>query len=109
MRTFAVSLGIAAVLFGQKAFSSPGESPLLRLRRTPSLTQRAEPLSCEGMVEESGDRDRLPPWAMGWLMPSGSFISLYRFNTLKQAQSCAAGKEFVIRRWDRQSSTWKKP
>jgi len=109
MRKFAVSFGIVAVLFSQKAFSSPGESPLSRLERTPSLTQRAEPLSCEGMVEESGDRDRLPQWAMGWLMPSGSFISLFRFNTLRQAQSCAAGKEFVIRRWDRQSGTWKKP
>jgi len=109
MRTLAVSLGVAAVLFGQRASSSPGESPLSRLSGMPSLTQRAEPLICEGMVEESGDRDRLPPWAMGWLMPAGSFISLYRFNTLKQAQACAAGKEFVIRRWDRQSGTWKKP
>jgi hypothetical protein len=105
---FAVSLGLAVVLFSQKAASSPGESPLSRQERTPSLTQRAEPVSCEGMVEESGDRDRLPQWAMGWLMPSGSFISLYRFNTLKQAKACASGTEFVLRRWDRQSGTWKK-
>lgn len=109
MNGFVVSLGLAAVLFGQKAASPAGDSPLSSVERKPSLTQRAEPISCEGLVEEAGDRDRLPQWGMGWLMPAGNFISLFRFNTLQQARKCAAGTEFVIRRWDRQSGTWKKP
>lgn len=104
-----VSLTAVAVMWVQKtALPAPG-SPLPE-RGPPSLTQRADGIpSCEGLVEEVGDRDRLPPWAMGWLMPSGNFVSVFRFNTLQQARACASGTEFVIRRWDRRSGSWKRP
>lgn len=104
-----VSLAILTVTSPQKPALLTLGSPLLE-RGPSSLTQRADGTpNCEGLVEEAGDRDRLPPWAMGWLMPSGYFVSVFRFNTFEQARSCAAGTEFVIRRWDRRSGSWEKP
>lgn len=97
-------------MFGQKDALSARESPLSRHEGRPSLSQRDNGTpNCEGIVEEVGDRSRLPPWAMGWLMPKGSFVSVFRFNSRQQAESCASGTEFVIRRWDRASGTWQKP
>lgn len=104
-----VSLAILAVTSYQKPALPTLGSPLPE-RGPSSLTQRADGIpNCEGLVEEVGDRDRLPPWAMGWLMPSGYFVSVFRFNSLGQARSCAAGTEFVVRRWDRRSGSWRRP
>lgn len=104
-----VSLAFLTVTSSQKSAPPTPGSPLPE-RGLPSLTQRADGIpNCEGLVEEAGDRDRLPPWAMGWLMPSGSFVSVFRFSSLKQARACATGTEFVIRRWDRASGSWKRP
>lgn len=104
-----VSLVLLAVTSGQRTAPLALGSPLPE-RGPSSLFQRADGIpNCAGLVEEVGDRDRLPPWAMGWLMPAGNFVSVFRFNTLDQARACASGTEFVVRRWDRRSSSWRKP
>lgn len=104
-----VSLVLVAVTSNQRTAQLAPGSPLPE-RGPSSLTQRADGTpNCEGLVEEVGDRDGLPPWAMGWLMPAGNFVSVFRFNTLGQARACASGTDFVVRRWDRRSGSWKKP
>lgn len=102
-------LTFCAVMSVERAALSARESPHPRQAGLPSLSRANGVPDCEGLVEEVGDRSALPPWAIGWLMSGGRFVSVFRFSTRRQAESCAAGTEFVVRRWDSSSRSWKSP
>lgn len=117
-RTFVGSLAVLAVLCVQRSPSWAQGSPLRNPVRAASFSspepgrgqRHNEAPACEGLVEEVGDRDRLPPWAMGLVLDGGGFFSLFRFNTRRQAEACAATREdFKVQFWDRKSRSWKAP
>lgn len=78
--------------------------------QTTGLAQRSDGVPhCEGLVEEVGDRAKLPPWAIGWTMPEGGFVSVFRFHRRDQAEKCSRGKDYAVRWWDKANGAWRTP